>query len=245
MSINVAKTKTMIVSSKQNANRIQHGLPCIKLNNELIDYSSEERLLGIIIDKTLTWDTQVDVVLKKCNSLLYLLARIKAFISIPMRKLFFNTYILPHLDYCCIIWGNCNHSQEDKLIRFQKRAARLILDKDFTTPSKDLFKELNWLTFPERVTFQKAVLLYKIFNNLSPDYLRNTFTLTSNIHDRTLRSTSQFQLYSPKPNSELFRKSFVYSGSVIWNNLPYYVKNASSVIQFKRLYLHLIKTKEQ
>ena len=162
-----------------------------------------------------------------------------------MRKLFFNTYILPHLDYCCIIWGNCNSSQEDKLIRFQKRAARLILDKDFTTPSKDLFKELNWLTFPERVIFQKAVLLYKIFNNLSPDYLRNSFTFTSNIHDRTLRSSSQFQLYSPRPNTELFRKSLVYSGSVIWNSLPYHVKNASSVIQFKRLYLHLIKSKNQ
>ncbi len=121
-------------------------------------------------------------------------------------KLFFNTYILPLLDYCCIIWGNCNVAQEEKLIRFQKRAGRLILDKDYTTPSKDLFKELNWLTFPERVTFQKAVLLYKILNDLSPDYLTNMFTFTSDIHDRTLRSSSQFQLYSPRPNTELLRK---------------------------------------
>ena len=114
MSINVAKTKTMIISSKINANRIQNCLPYIEFNNEIIDYSSEERLLGISIDRTLTWDKQVDAVLKKCNSLLYLLSRIKLFISIPMRKLFFNTYILPHLDYCCIIWGNCNNSQEKK-----------------------------------------------------------------------------------------------------------------------------------
>ena len=47
MSINVAKTKTMIVSTKPTANRIQHCLPFIKLKNELINYSSEERLLGI------------------------------------------------------------------------------------------------------------------------------------------------------------------------------------------------------
>ena len=132
--------------------------------------------------------------------------------------------------------GNCNLSQEEKLIRFQKRAARLILDKDYTTPSKDLFNELNWLTFPERVTFQKAVLVYKIINDLSPEYLKNIFTFTSNIHDRTLRSSSQFQLYSPRPNTELFRKSFLYSGSSIWNSLPFHVKNASSVFQFKKLY---------
>ena len=150
--------------------------------------------------------------------------------------MFFNAYILPHLDYCCVIWGNCNITQEDKLIRFQKRAARLILDKDFTTPSKILFTELSWLTFPERVNFQKAVLLYKIFNGLSPDYLKDMFIFTSDIHDRTLRSSSQFQLYSPRPNTEQYRKSFAYSGSLIWNDLPYFVKSAKSVAQFKRLY---------
>ena len=105
ISINVAITKTMILRSEINANRIQHCMHCIEFNKELISYSSEERLLGVIIDRTLTWDKHVDVVLKKFNSLLYLLSRIKPFISIPMRKLFFNTYILPHLDYCCIIWG--------------------------------------------------------------------------------------------------------------------------------------------
>ena len=245
MSINVAKTKTMVVSSKPNANRIQNHLPFIELNNENIKYSSEEKLLGITIDRTLSWDKHVEIVLKKCNSLLYLLSRIKIFLTVPMRKLFFNAYILPHLDYCCVIWGNCNITQEDKLIRFQKRAARLILDKDFTTPSKSLFSELNWLTFPKRVKFQKAVLLYKIFNGLSPDYLRNIFTFTSDIHERTLRSSSQFQLYSPRPNTELFRKSFVYSGSIIWNSLPYYVKNANSVIHFKQLYLQWSKQEAQ
>jgi len=161
----------MILTSKINAKRIQHCLPCIEFNNEIINYSYEERLLGVIIDRTLAWDKHIDVVLKKCYSLLYLISRIKPFILIPMRKLFFHTYILPHLDYCCIIWGNYNLSQEEKLIRFQKRAARLILDKDYNCIEK-CFNELNWLTFPEIVTFQKAVL-YKLFNELSPEYLKN------------------------------------------------------------------------
>jgi len=71
MSINVAKTKMMIISSKQNVNRIPKSLPSIELNYEKINYSSHEKLLGITIDKTLAWEKQVDVVLKNCNSLLY------------------------------------------------------------------------------------------------------------------------------------------------------------------------------
>jgi len=81
------------------------------------------------------------------------------FLTVPMRKLFFNAYILPHLDYCCIIWGTCSASQEQKLVRFQKRAARLILDKHIDTPLSMLFSELNWMTFPER-----ELLFKKLFN---------------------------------------------------------------------------------
>ena len=87
-----------------------------------------------------------------------------------------NSNISPHLDFCCIIWGNCSSTLEDKLVIFQKRAARVILDCDFYTTSSELFKELNWQTFPERVTYQKAILMYRIINNIGPDYLKKTMS---------------------------------------------------------------------
>ena len=84
--------------------------------------------------------------------------------------MFYNSYILPHLDFCCIIWGNCSSTLENKLVKFPKRAARVILDCDFYTPSSELLKKLNWKTFPEKVTYQKAILMYRIINNICPDY---------------------------------------------------------------------------
>ena len=59
-----------------------------------------------------------------------------------------------------------------------KRAARIILDKSIDTPSADMFSELSWVTFPDRVTYQKAVMMYKIFNNFTPSYLHENFTFT-------------------------------------------------------------------
>ena len=99
----------------------------------------------------------------------------------------------------CIIWGNCSSTLEDKLVKFQKRAARVILDCDFYTPSSELFKELNWQTFPARVTYQKAILMYRIINNICPDYLKNYVSYTSDISCRDTRSTSCNQIYTPKP----------------------------------------------
>jgi len=118
-----------------------------------------KKLLGVTISNTLCWDAHINQLIKTCNSYLFLLSRIKVFLSRRNRILFYKSYILPYLDFCCIIWGNWSSTLEDKLVKFQKRAARVNLDCDFYTPSSELFKELNWQTFPERVTYQKAIFL--------------------------------------------------------------------------------------
>jgi len=48
----------------------------------------------------------MDQLIKTCNSYLFLLSRIKVCLSRRNRILFYNSYILPHLDVCCIIWGD-------------------------------------------------------------------------------------------------------------------------------------------
>lgn len=241
MTLNIAKTKAMVISTKQTISKIMSNPPDIKLNENLIQISNQEKLLGINIDSELSWSSQVDNTLKKCNTLLYLLSRIKQYLSIPVRKLFYNAYILPHLDYCCTIWGNSTADSINSVIKFQKRAARLILDKDFDTPSVDLFAELNWMTFPERVQFQKAIMMFKTMNNLAPTYMNNLFQYTNEIHNRNLRSTTENLLYVPKPKCEIFRNSFAYSGAKLWNSIPQNIKSCNSVQQFKDRYLEWMR----
>ena len=151
--------------------------------------------------------------------------------------MFYNAYILPHLDYCCTIWGNANTELINLVVKFQKRAARSILGKPLETPSAEMFSELHWMTFPDRVDYQKAILMYKITHNLTPSYLSDLFQFTSEIHSRTLRSTSENLLYVPKPKIEVYRNTLSYSGSKIWNSIPENIKVSSSLEQVKRKYL--------
>ena len=233
MVVNVPKTKAMFIA----ANKILENCLNLKLSDETINISANEKLLGVHIDNTLSWTVHVEFTIKKCNSLLHLLNRIKHYLPIPTRKLFFNAYILPHLDYCCTVWGNINTSQTESMIKLQKRAARIIFDKGIDTSSKEMFKQLSWMEFPERVTFQIAVMMYKIFNNLTPSYLPNHFKFTSEMHQRSLRSTTENLLYIPKPNTELYHNSLAYSGSKIWNAISEHIKQCASVENFKKAYL--------
>ena len=118
MTLNLTKTIAMFLSSKQNISRIMNNPPNIVLNGESIRISEQEKLLGVNIYSSLSWHSQVDKALKKCNTLLLLLGRIKQYLSIPIRKLFYNAYILPHLDYCCTIWGNTAADSIDAVVKF-------------------------------------------------------------------------------------------------------------------------------
>ena len=88
------------------------------------------------------------------------------------------------------------------------------------------------LLMHERRT-KKAIMMYKVLNNLAPEYLKDLFRETNQVHDHDLRN-SDLNLLPPKPKSNLLKKSFSYSGAVIWNSLPRHVRLANSLTEFKR-----------
>ena len=122
-------------------------------------------------------------------------------------------------------------------IILQKRDAREILDCDFYIPSFTRFSDLKWMSIPERVIYMKVIQMFKTIWGDAPEYLRSSFTFASDIHARRLRSSSNFQLYTPKPHLEVYRNTFVFSGSSVWNSLPSYIHNSNSVQHFKAQYL--------
>ena len=237
MIINAQKTKHMYITRQTN----KPNIPDIKLKlqNHDIELSESERLLGINIDNTLKWKTHIDKTIKKCNTQLFLLMRIKQYLDVPTRKLFFNAYILPHLDYCCSIWGNTDKKIMNEIIKFQKRAARVILDvQDFDTPSDVLFNKLQWMKFDKRVEYKKSILVYKSLNdNQFPTYMQQKFTKLNQVHSCNLRSITNEELYVPSPNFEFSRKSLAYSGPKIWNEIPKAVRKSDTRNKFQNAYI--------
>ena len=158
MFINKAKTKSMLLCTRQKRMNLDSTLK-IKIDNDYLENSKSEKVLGVTIDESLCWTEQVDKTCKKIIFNLHTLKEIKQNLPVKERLLFYNCYILPHLNYCCSVWGNCPANQQNRITKLQKRAARLILDADLSIPSSDLFKKLKWLPFPKYVEYQQSVCL--------------------------------------------------------------------------------------
>ena len=128
--------------------------------------------------------------IKKCIPPLDLLMRIKQYLSLDVRKLFYNAYILPHIEYCSLVWGSAPDYRLNKILKLQKRAARIILDADYTTPSATLFDTFEWMPIQDRIRFHKATMIYKSLNNLTPSYLNESLIPCSAVHNRSLRAVT-------------------------------------------------------
>jgi hypothetical protein len=88
-----------------------------------------EKVLGVFVDATFSWTEHINHIIKRVNSSLALLRRIKKYLNHKTIIMFYNAYILPHLDYCCSIWGDCSKYLLESLLKLQKSAAIIILDE--------------------------------------------------------------------------------------------------------------------
>ena len=80
---------------------------------------------------------------------------------------------------------------------------------------------------------QKAFLMFKVLNGLSPPplYLSEMFTHKTAFQNYGLRS-SKMNLELPKCRTNYYKNSFAFSGAKLWNDLPPSVKDESSLKRF-------------
>ncbi|KAK3094300.1 hypothetical protein FSP39_000043 [Pinctada imbricata] len=242
MVINESKTKCILVGARQKISRLPTTTLSLKVNDKLIDNLTSDKLLGVYIDNYLQFDKHIDEVCKAITQKIALLRRIKKYLGLQHRVLYYNAYILPSIDYCLTIYGNASKSHLDRILKLQKSAARVIMDAPPDTPSQPLFDELDWLNIYDRCIFNKGVLLFKIFNNQAPSYLLDLFSETSNSNYQ-LRSITDRHLSIPRHKTEFYKRSLQYSGVILLNELPTHIRLSNSLPTFKNSLLKYLKEK--
>lgn len=120
MVINGNKTKSMLVGSKQRLSSLPNAKLSIAIDGTPIQNVYCEKMLGVKIDNTLSWNDQIDYICKIITTRLALLRRIKPYIDNTVSILYYTGYILPILDYCSTVWGTCNATNLLRLYRLQK-----------------------------------------------------------------------------------------------------------------------------
>ena len=205
----------------------------ISIDNCEIKQTSTQKLLEVHIDDGPTWTTHIDHLCSAISSKISLLKQWSTYVPTEIQKKFYQGYILPLIDYGSVTWGSTSLCNLERLLKLQKRAARIILQADYNTPSVDMFIELGWLSISQQIKYNKVVLTYKALHNLTPEYISKLLEPVSETHNRALRSSANGTLAIPRSRSSVFDRSFSYSAPRLWNSFPNAVRNSSSLNSFK------------
>ena len=141
------------------------------------------------------------------------------------------TFIRPILEYADVVWDNCTNFEKQELDKIQTEAARIVTGATKLVSLHALFDEVNWEPLEARRMKHRLLLLYKMFNKLSPEYLSSLIPPTvNNISKCNLRNAHNIQTLDSRTTQYL--NSFLLSSIREWNILSLDVRNSDSIIIF-------------
>ena len=160
--INYEKTNYVIFKTRNK--HIDDSAIQIRIANKVIKQANQVRFLGVILDENMAWKYHIDYICKKISRVTGVLNRVKKILPLRILVSLYNTMILPHLNYCLIIWGGCASYLFERIYLIQKRAIRVITNSFFRAHTQILFFKLKILKLSDLYETQVILFMYKYLN---------------------------------------------------------------------------------
>ena len=224
LSLNKSKSKYMIfhVPNKD----IQYLT--LKIDNVIIEKVDEFSFLGLTMDTNLNWKRHSEKICNKCAKMIGILNRLKYVLPHGIKIMLYNSLILPHINYCIMAWGY----KGSRLLKIQKKAARIITLSGYSTHSEPLFKQLNMLKIADQLRLQELKFYFKYIHKNLPAYLLDwEFISNANIHIHDTRTSSK--IHTARSNHEFAKKCLKY-------NLPHIINDTPEIV-VEKIYTHSLR----
>ena len=138
--VNPKKCEVMFIGTRQRLQRVHNSLNDCRVYIDDMEIRKVEacKYLGVVIDQNLLWHNQVDHVKKKIIKCMYLLKRLRPYITKDTALLFYKSVLQCHFDYCSPVWANASKSYLTQLQTLQNRSLRIVMNVDYMHPSDNL-----------------------------------------------------------------------------------------------------------
>ena len=193
--------------------------PPLTFNGVPVARQDSTKHLGITLDERLTFRKHIQEAILKANSGIALLKFLSKYVTRFVLDKMYKMYVRPHLDYGDIIYHNQLTVAMNSLESVQYQAGLIVSGCWRGTSRVKLYNELGWESLADRRAFRRFSLFYKIKANETPSYL------SDHIHPVPARRTIRYE------------RSFFPFCKLGWDNLDVNLQSASTLQEFKRLYL--------
>ena len=191
------------------------------------------KLLGLIIDSELTFNSYVQMICKKASQKLTAILRLANIISEKKRKVLLKTFFESQFSYCPLLWMFCSRKLNNKINRLHERALRIAY-KDYVSRFEEKLIKAGSVTIHQSNLKVLATEMYKISCGISLSFMQDLVEeFDKKYHTRSrydveldedgnVKSLNKKLNYRPhKPNTSSFGlESFRWLEPGIWEFIP-------------------------
>ena len=163
-----------------------------------------------------------------------MLSRIKRFLPREQRIAYYNAIIKQTMLFASTVWSACSIGNFQRVVRLQKRYARVILDADTRANNAELFEKLNWLPLQLEVKANICTQVYKPIYGQSPSYMNDLLVLNSDLNDRCSRNGSLNLVFPRFKQESEGGRTFALRAARLWNTIPNFLKKIECVHRFNK-----------
>jgi len=224
--INANKTKYILFTYRKNI-----VLPPILINNDRIGEVNHIKFLGILFDKNLTFKNHVDYISAKVSRSIGVIYKLSFFLPTNILHKLYYSLIQPYLLYGIEAWFSTYRSITNKITVLQKKACRAVNNLKSQDHTTQYFRMMGALKLQHLYEYQIATYIYKTINNDHDAELLDSLNLNMDMHSYYTRNRNNWRIPAFKRGKSQF--SIQYTGVKFWNELSSYIRNATTVSNFK------------
>ena len=222
---NATKCNVMHIGSKNRCNDY-----VLQQNDTQSTLAScdDEKDLGVIFDKGLTFDKHINTAINKANKILGIIRRTFTDLDVDVFMQLYKGMVRPHLEYGNQIWHPYLKRQSIAIERVQRRATKLVNNLSDLS-YRDRLTRLNLPSLKYRRLRGDLITTYKLFTNPNSNGFERFFSNAPS----TITRNNTGKIYKEYSRTNI--RKFSFSNRVIdpWNCLPTSTKTAKSLNIFK------------
>uniref|UniRef100_A0A8P4KP43 Reverse transcriptase domain-containing protein n=1 Tax=Dicentrarchus labrax TaxID=13489 RepID=A0A8P4KP43_DICLA len=228
--LNSEKNEILVLGPKNLRDSLSKDI--VSLDGINLASSTTVRNLGVIFDQDLSFNSHIKQTSRTAFFHLRNIRKNRHILSQTDAEKLIHAFVTSRLDYCNSLLSGCPNKSIKTLQLIQNAAARVLTGTRKRDHISPVLASLHWLPVKCRIEFKILLLTYKALHGQAPSYLKEL--IVPYYPTRTLRSLNAGLLVVPiVSKSRTGARAFSYQAPLLWNQLPFVVREADTLAKFK------------